>query len=301
MASPAARATAAARKCLPLTRQAAPPAAGDVTAVRRALLASSRTVVLTGAGVSTDSGIPDYRSPGRPPHRPLQHHEFMGAAANRRRYWARSMIGYERMCAANPNAIHKMLAEAEASKRIHHLITQNVDGLHERHASKVLQLHGSIHRVVCMDCHTKVSRRNVQEQLLNLNADSEAFDLASSQEVRPDGDMLLGDTVYKRMKIPPCPSCGGVLKPDVVFFGDVVPKDVVETSFKLVDEASFLLVLGTTLSTRSALRLLERFVDRRGSEAAAILNRGDTRGDCLVAPNHRFDQDIRPILKELLK
>jgi len=259
-----------------------------------------RLLVLTGAGVSTDSGIPDYRSPGRPPHRPIQHQQFLSSPSFRQRYWARSMIGFKRMDLAEPNMTHKALAHAEQQGRIHHIITQNVDGLHQKAGNDlVVNLHGSIHHVQCMDCHKIYLRKEVQDRLTHLNPTFEALvasvspDMTAppsllkhdshseaSRTLRPDGDVQLHESVYEQFNVPGCDACGGVLKPAVVFFGANVPAITNHTVNALIDEADALLVAGTSLAVWSSLRIVRKALER--SIDVAIVNDGPTRADDLV-------------------
>lgn len=238
-----------------------------------------RWLVLTGAGISTDSGIPDYRGPGSRPRNPMTYQEFLGSAAARQRYWARAHIGWSQMRAAEPNAGHLDLARRQRAGQLLGLITQNVDGLHQRAgAAGTIDLHGRLDRVACLDCGERSDRRHLHRRLLDLNpgwADRHV-------ELAPDGDVLLDDT--DAFVVAECPTCGGRLKPDVVFFGETVPKPRVQRCFDLVerarDEGAVLLVLGSSLQVMSGLR----FVRRAAKDATdiVIVNRGPTRGDGLA-------------------
>ena len=239
------------------------------------VLGDRRWLVLTGAGISTDSGIPDYRGPGSPVRTPMTYQEFVRTAEGRQRYWARSHVGWARMWTAEPNASHHMLAEMEAEGRLTGLITQNVDGLHERAGHRdVIDLHGRIDRVVCLGCGTVTPRGELHERLATLNPG-----YASRIGVlAPDGDVVLDDT--SDFVVAECLTCGGNLKPDVVFFGENVPKDRVERSYSLVAEAEALVVLGSSLQVMSGLRFVK--AARLRDIPIVIVNRGTTRGDDLA-------------------
>jgi NAD-dependent SIR2 family protein deacetylase len=245
------------------------------------LLAGRRFVVLTGAGVSTDSGIPDYRGPGAPVRRPMTYGDFVSGPPARQRYWARSHLGWARMRRAEPNAGHHALAALERAGAVRLLITQNVDGLHEAAGSQaVCALHGRISEVVCLSCRAVTSRAALHARLAELNPgwDDDHADVV----VRPDGDVELEDTAG--FVVPGCEECGGVLKPHVVFFGENVPRDRVERCYAAVEAldpaGEALLVLGSSLSVMSGLRFVKRAA-RRGVPVV-IVNRGWTRGDDLA-------------------
>jgi NAD-dependent SIR2 family protein deacetylase len=239
-----------------------------------------RIAVLTGAGCSTESGIPDYRSPGGAwsRHKPVQFGEFVRSAAARRRYWARSYSGWERFASATPNGAHRALRELESLGVVVALITQNVDGLHQRAGSRaVIELHGSNHRVTCLTCGSVVPREEIQERIREANDGWEADDAA----VAPDGDAALESSAIDSFLMPDCARCGGVLKPDVVFFGENVPKERVERAFAVVDAADALLVAGSSLAVYSGFRFVLGARDR--GKPVAILSIGETRGDALAA------------------
>jgi NAD-dependent SIR2 family protein deacetylase len=244
------------------------------------VLAERPLVVLTGAGVSTDSGIPDYRGPGKPPRAPMTYQEFVSGPAAQQRYWARAHVGWARMGGASPNAGHRALAALERRGRVDHLITQNVDGLHEAAGSRqVCALHGRISEVVCLSCRVVRGRERVQSRLGELNPDWIARHAAST--MRPDGDVEIDATAGFR--VPAC-DCGGVLKPHVVFFGENVPKDRVERCYAAVDALrsndGALLVLGSSLTVMSGLRFVRRAA--KLGVPVVIVNRGATRGDELA-------------------
>lgn len=257
------------------------------------LLATRRFTTLTGAGVSTDSGIPDYRGPGAPVRTPMTYQEFASGPAARRHYWARSFLGWSRMRHAEPNAAHHALARLGAAGRVPLLVTQNVDGLHERAGSPTLcALHGRIADVVCLDCRHRSSRVSLQERMALLNPGfARAHD---SAHMRPDGDVDLART--DGFEVPSCEVCGGVLKPDVVFFGENVPKDRVRRCLDAVESADALLVAGSSLTVLSGFRFV-RHAHKLGVPVV-IVNRGATRGDDLAT--HKVDTGCSEFLSALL-
>jgi NAD-dependent SIR2 family protein deacetylase len=240
------------------------------------LLRHGRLVVLTGAGLSTDSGIPDYRGPGSPARQPMTYQEFVSGPAARRRYWARSHLGWSRMRGASPNAGHRALAALDPEL----LITQNVDGLHEAAGSRrVVALHGRIADVICLSCRRTSSRAALATRMVSANPGYAARH--ASAESRPDGDVDLDDTAD--FVVPPCDWCGGVLKPDVVFFGENVPAARVQRCYEAVDALcsdDALLVLGSSLTVMSGFRFVRRAA--RAGVPVVIANRGATRGDDLA-------------------
>ncbi len=236
------------------------------------VLAAGGTAVLTGAGLSTDSGIPDYRGPGSPPRAPMTFQEFV-TPRGRQRYWARSFVGFERMSGAAPNAGHRALATLEHAGLLTGVITQNVDGLHQAAGSRaVIDLHGRIDRVVCLTCSRRSSRQEYQQLLAVLNPDATR---AGEIDLAPDGDAHVEDTEH--FVVADCAHCGGVLKPDVVFFGESVPPPVVADATALVAGAAALLVLGSSLTVYSGRRFV-RQAALRGIPVVAV-NRGPTRAD----------------------
>jgi len=233
----------------------------------------SLPLVLTGAGMSTDSGIPDYRGPDAPTRMPMTIGEFRSGPAARQRYWARSHLGWQRMHQASPNAGHRALADLQHHGAVGSVVTQNVDGLHQRAGTaRVIDLHGRIDRVICLDCHAISSRADLHARLTAANPD---FGDGLRLTHRPDGDVELTDT--GNFVLVGCRSCGGDLKPDVVFFGENVPPDRVAECYQLVEGAAALLVLGSSLTVQSGLRFVRR-AHRLGTPVA-IVNRGATRGD----------------------
>ncbi|MER7556767.1 Sir2 family NAD-dependent protein deacetylase [Nocardioides sp. NPDC126508] len=263
----------------------------DSYAAALALLQDRRLVVLTGAGVSTDSGIPDYRSPGSPSRQPMTFQQFISGPQERQRYWARSHLGWRRMGSAVPNASHRALAAIDPEL----LITQNVDGLHEQAApeparsGRIVTLHGRVADVICLSCRTVSPRRDLQVRMEALNAGwAEAH---ADVESRPDGDVALEET--QDFVVPDCEICGGILKPDVVFFGENVPKDRVARCMTAVDALAeprsfelrgerhegkgVLLVAGSSLAVMSGYRFVRRAA--KAGIPVVIVNRGATRGD----------------------
>ncbi|MGI9156509.1 MAG: NAD-dependent protein deacetylase [Marmoricola sp.] len=240
-------------------------------------LLERRLVLLTGAGLSTDSGIPDYRGPGAPVRAPMTYQEFVSGHEAQRRYWARAHVGWSRMSQAEPNPGHRAVAALESQGRVELLVTQNVDGLHERAGSRALvALHGRISEVACLDCRRVHNRAGVQGTMSALNPGYAHHHDAAV--VRPDGDVDLDDTAG--FVVPACESCGGRLKPDVVFFGENVPKDRVARCYAALDRADALLVAGSSLAVMSGLRFV-RYAAKAGLPVV-IVNRGPTRGDDLA-------------------
>ncbi|HTU30363.1 MAG TPA: NAD-dependent protein deacetylase [Solirubrobacteraceae bacterium] len=247
------------------------------------LVRRGRVVVLSGAGISTESGIPDYRGPtGRLRARlPMTIGEFTGSHLARQRYWARSQIGWRRMSDAAPNAGHAAVAELQRAGALTGIITQNVDGLHQAAGARdVVELHGSLSWVVCLDCSARTPRAALDERLQTANP---GFDdpLLEPSPSNPDGDVELADEHMARFRLVGCACCGSeLLKPDVVFFGENVPRPRVDRCYELVAAASSLLVLGSSLTVMSGLRFVQRA--QRDGIAVAIVNRGVTRGDPLA-------------------
>jgi NAD-dependent SIR2 family protein deacetylase len=236
-----------------------------------------RTVVLTGAGLSTDSGIPDYRGPGAPVRMPMTFQDFVASAGNQQRYWARAHLGWSRMGAAEPNPGHHALARLEALGSVSFLITQNVDGLHERAGQeRMVALHGRISEVICLDCGASMHRTAMQRELTLANPGW--LDEHGAVTARPDGDVDLEET--GRFVVPSCAGCDGRLKPNVVFFGENVPRQRVERCYAAIDEADALLVAGSSLTVMSGLRFV-RYAAKAGLPVV-IVNRGVTRGDDLA-------------------
>jgi NAD-dependent SIR2 family protein deacetylase len=243
-------------------------------AVRR-LLETGDVAVLTGAGMSTASGIPDYRGPdGQRRVRPMQYDEFLADPAGRRRYWSRAYAGWERFAAARPNPAHRAVAAWQQHGAVHGIVTQNVDGLHQAAgATGVIELHGNLGRVVCLDCSRGFPRTSMHRWLREANPDFRVH----TGEVRPDGDVALSEAQVARFRLVSCPECGGDrLKPDVVFFGGSVPRPLVDRAYAVVEQARALLVLGSSLQVMSGYRFVRRAAAL--GIPVAVVTRGGTRG-----------------------
>ncbi|WP_407636977.1 NAD-dependent protein deacetylase [Hamadaea tsunoensis] len=259
------------------------------------LMAAGGVTVLSGAGLSTESGIPDYRGPSGVArrHTPMTYQTFTGDVLARRRYWARSHLGWRRIARAEPNAGHRAVADLAAAGIVGGIITQNVDGLHQAGGARtVVELHGNLDRVVCLDCGASTGRLEHDERLRTANPAFAPEILA----VNPDGDVTLDDGALDGFQIVDCTACpGGTLKPDVVFFGETVPLDRVSHSYALVAQARLLLVLGSSLTVMSG----RRFVIRAAKLGipVAIVNQGPTRGDDYASL--RVDAPLGEILPEL--
>jgi NAD-dependent SIR2 family protein deacetylase len=261
-----------------------------------ASLRGRRIAVLSGAGMSTDSGIPDYRGPDSPPSNPMTIRQFTSDPVFRRRYWARNHVGWRHMDATLPNAGHRALAALEAAGVVSGLITQNVDLLHTKAGSgNVVNLHGTYAQVVCLDCAHTMSRTALADLLEAANPGfTRRAEAVGGIAVAPDADAIVGDTAS--FSIVDCPVCGGMLKPDIVYFGESVPKACVEQAYSLVDEADALLVAGSSLTVYSGYRFV-RHAAATGMPIA-IINRGPTRGDDLAAV--KIDNGCSPMLALLV-
>ncbi|HST86367.1 MAG TPA: NAD-dependent protein deacetylase [Kineosporiaceae bacterium] len=261
------------------------------------LIARGGVVVLSGAGLSTESGIPDYRGPSGAlrKHVPMTYQAFTDDPAARHRYWARSYLGWRQMAGARPNAGHHGVAALQQAGLISGIVTQNVDGLHQAAgATGVIELHGGLDRVICRNCDHVVDRAQLDR---DLRAANPTFAAAGSR-INPDGDAELSDDALAGFVMVDCESCGGgPLKPDVVFFGETVPRDRVEHCFDLVDRADSLLVLGSSLKVMSGFRFVLRAAKR--GIPVAIVNQGPTRGDgyCSV----RVDAPLGAVLSTMLQ
>jgi NAD-dependent SIR2 family protein deacetylase len=261
-----------------------------------AQLALGSVFVLSGAGVSTDSGIPGYRDErgawkGRAP---VQYREFVGSESVRKRYWARSSIGFPLIESATPNAAHHALRALEERAALSLLVTQNVDGLHRRAGSeRLVDLHGRLDQVRCLGCEALTSRRNLQSELLDLNPE---FARASAT-FKPDGDAELEDVDYERFVVVPCAACGGMLKPHVVFFGENVPKERVQQAMSALESSRSLLIVGSSLMVFSGYRFA-RAAARLGLPIA-IVNRGVTRADELSGL--KLDGNVGQILSDVVR
>lgn len=258
------------------------------------LLRERRTLILTGAGISTDSGIPDYRGPQGSLRKrsPITYSEFMRNEEARRRYWARSTLGWPMISSVRPNGSHAVVARLEAAGLATGVVTQNVDGLHGKAGStNIVELHGNLSRVLCLDCGAVESRHSLQDRMLRENPRWKEWQV----EEAPDGDAELPEELSRGFQIPQCLECGGVLKPDVVFFGENVPAHRVEEVFRMVEDADALLVLGSSLKVYSGFRFVERAA--RLGHPVAIVNLGETRGDGLAS--FRLDAPLLSVLPQL--
>jgi NAD-dependent SIR2 family protein deacetylase len=240
------------------------------------LLGRGGVVVLSGAGLSTESGIPDYRGPTGLARRaePMTYQAFTGAAAARQRYWARSHLGWQHIVRAAPNRGHQAVAEMQQRGLLSAIITQNVDGLHQAAgAQDVVELHGSLSRVICLRCGERTPREELDQRLRAANPDW----AAQARQVNPDGDAVLDDEATDHFNVVDCLGCAGTLKPDVIFFGENVPPGRVADCYAQVSEARALLVLGSSLTVMSGYRFV-RHAAKLGIPVA-IINQGPTRGD----------------------
>lgn len=268
----------------------------DVVAVEQlsAMVGAGGVVVLSGAGLSTESGVPDYRGPraaGARRPEPMSFAEFKASAAARRRYWARSHSGWPVIARAAPNAGHRAITVLQRTGFLNGIITQNVDGLHQASgADQVLDLHGRLHRVVCLSCRASTSRHDLQERLTAANPGRTGV-----ARVQPDGDVDLPEHAVEGFVVVACDSCGGDLKPDVVFFGENVPADRVAAGYRLLDAASSLLVVGSSLTVFSGRRFVLRAA--ANSLPIGIVNDGPTRADDLATL--RLSARLGPTLSRL--
>lgn len=244
------------------------------------LLHGRRIAVLSGAGLSTDSGIPDYRGPDSPPRNPMTYQQFVGDAEFRQRYWARNHVGWKHMDAARPNPGHRALAALERAGSVVGVITQNVDLLHTKAGSRqVIDLHGTYAQVRCLSCEHRISRFTLHERLCAANPGfDDRMRATTGLEVAPDADAVVTDT--EDFVVVDCERCDGMLKPDIVYFGETVPRPRVDLAFSVVDGADALLVAGSSLTVQSGLRFVRRAVQR--NIPVVVINRGPTRGDALA-------------------
>ena len=262
------------------TESVPPPSPGEERQLQRAvrLLAGKRLALLTGAGLSTDSGIPDYRGPDAPPRNPMTYQQFVGDPDLRRRYWARNHVGWHHLRAAAPNAGHYAVVELQRRGLLAGVITQNVDRLHSAAgAADVIDLHGRYDQVICLSCQTRFPRSEIARLLTDLNP-GYLERTRIDGEMAPDADADIADT--DDFHVAECPVCGGMLKPDFVYFGENVPKDRVADAFAVVDAASALLVAGSSLTVMSGLRFVRHAA--KTAKPVVIINRGFTRGDSLA-------------------
>ena len=258
------------------------------------LLAGRRVCVLSGAGLSTDSGIPDYRGPltRAKARNPIQHRAFVTDPATRARYWARSVLGWPRFRAFAPNGAHRACTTLERAGHLTGILTQNVDRLHRKADSRdVIELHGALHEARCLGCGATEDRDALQQRLLALNPEADRL----AHTLAPDGDADLDPAAVAGFVVAGCLACGGVLKPDVVFFGDNVPKPRVEEAFARLDAADALLVVGSSLMVFSGYRFVLRAAAR--GIPVAIVNLGESRGDEHAAV--RVDAPVGEVLPRL--
>jgi NAD-dependent SIR2 family protein deacetylase len=263
------------------------------------LLDGRRLAVLTGAGVSTDSGIPDYRGPDSPARRPMTYQQFVSDPAFRRTYWARNHVGWRYVHRTRPNAGHEAVVRMEASGVAVGVVTQNVDRLHTLAGSRsVIDLHGTYAEIVCLDCGDRTTRDALARRLEALNPGfAEAVGAVADVEIAPDADAVIEST--EGFRVADCARCGGMLKPDIVYFGESVPKERVERAYALVDSADALLVAGSSLAVMSGLRFV-RHVARSG-RPVVIVNRGATRADVEATLRvHAGTSQVLPALAERL-
>jgi NAD-dependent SIR2 family protein deacetylase len=262
--------------CQATAPDAQPTAPAGQLSMLAQLVSGGGVVILSGAGLSTESGIPDYRGPTGLARRaePMTYQTFVSGAAARRRYWARSHLGWRHISGAVPNLGHRAVAELEHRGLLAGIITQNVDGLHQAAgARRVIELHGGLDRVVCLACGERTGRERLDQRLRAANP---GWDAPVAQ-VNPDGDAILADDEVARFRVVDCNRCGGLLKPDVVFFGENVPRSRVDQCHALVEQAGALVVLGSSLTVMSGYRFV-----RHAAKLAipvAIVNLGPTRGD----------------------
>ena len=252
-------------------------------------------VILSGAGLSTESGIPDYRGPTGRARRaePMTYQTFTGSTAARQRYWARSHAGWRHVARARPNAGHRAVAELERRGLVSGIITQNVDGLHQAAgARRVIELHGSLDRVACLGCGQRTGREELDRRLRLANPDW----AARASAINPDGDAVLAGEAVRRFRVVDCLRCGGLLKPDVVFFGENVPRPRVDDCYALVENAGALVVLGSSLTVMSGYRFVRQAA--RLNIPVVIVNQGATRGDAHAVAT--IDAPLGPALTALV-
>ncbi|KAM3939542.1 NAD-dependent protein lipoamidase sirtuin-4, mitochondrial [Leptodactylus fuscus] len=265
---------------------ACPPTdANEVQKLQEFVHRSQRLFVMTGAGISTESGIPDYRSEGvglyaRTERKPIQHSEFVRSHTARKRYWARNFVGWPQFSSHQPNLAHLALANWENTGKLHWLVTQNVDALHTKAGQhRMTELHGCNHRVVCLGCGTVIKRSELQEKFIALNPswNEQAYGVA------PDGDVFLTDEQVSYFRVPPCGRCGGILKPQMTFFGDTVSRELVYSLYERLTEADAMLIAGSSLQVYSGYRFALKAQEK--NIPIAILNIGATRADHLSLVN----------------
>ncbi|XP_049879251.1 NAD-dependent protein deacylase Sirt4 [Pectinophora gossypiella] len=276
-----------------------PPDQNDIEKLKDFLIHQKKLLVLTGAGISTESGIPDYRSEevgmyARSNHKPIQYQEFVKYPRVRQRYWARNFVGWPRFSSVQPNASHHSVRELEKAGKVTAIVTQNVDRLHHKAGSEnVIELHGTGYIVKCLRCPYEISREVLQEELMQNNPDMES----SFSMIRPDGDVELSKEQVERFKTPLCPKCEGPLKPDIVFFGDNVPKLRVDQVRAATTNSDGIFVLGSTLTVYSSYRIILQAKEEK--KRVAVLNIGPTRADDII--DLKISAKCGDILPELCK
>jgi NAD-dependent SIR2 family protein deacetylase len=271
------------------------PRRSEVESLAEMMAEAGRVTVLTGAGCSTASGIPDYRGPNGTwtRRRPILFSDFVRSEDRRRNFWARNYRGWPRFSNARPNPAHLALARLEELGRVELLVTQNVDDLHQRAGSRrLLPLHGSSTQVVCLSCRATLPRTSMQSMLEKLNPDWDVLPVG----LAPDGDAELDPELTRSFRVPDCPRCGGLLKPDVVFFGEAVPKDRVEATLTALDRSAMLLVVGSSLTVWSGYRFA--VAARERGRKVAIINQGETRADAIA--DVRVEGECGCVLTEML-
>jgi NAD-dependent SIR2 family protein deacetylase len=257
-------------------------------------------VLLSGAGLSTESGIPDYRGPTGRARRaePMTYQTFVAGAAARQRYWARSHVGWRHVARAAPNAGHRAVAGLERRGLVDGIITQNVDGLHQAAgARQVIELHGSLDRVRCLSCGQRTARTELDARLRAANPGWLRYVSGEATAINPDGDAVLADPAVERFRVVGCRQCGGLLKPDVVFFGENVPRPRVDDCYALVERARALVVLGSSLTVMSGYRFVRQAAKLQ--IPVVIMNQGQTRGDAQAIAT--IDAPLGPALTALVR
>ncbi|KAG6461456.1 NAD-dependent protein deacylase Sirt4 [Manduca sexta] len=256
-----------------------PPDHKDIEILRSFLVKHDKILILTGAGISTESGIPDYRSEevglyARSNHKPIQYQEFVKYPKVRQRYWARNFVGWPRFSSVQPNDTHLAIRELEKIGKVTSIVTQNVDRLHHKAGSEnVIELHGTGYIVKCLNCPYEIDRHELQDKILKNNPSIQS----NFTMIRPDGDVDLSKEQVDNFRVPLCPKCEGPLKPDIIFFGDNVPKQRVELVRSKVSDSDAVFVLGSSLTVYSSYRIILQA--REENKEIAILNIGPTRAD----------------------
>lgn len=276
----------------------------DISRLQTFISSVNRILVLTGAGISTESGIPDYRSEvvglyARSGHKPVQYQQFIKCDSIRRRYWARNYLGWNRFSSFEPNNGHKCLAEWERSNKVLQICTQNVDRLHQKAGTQnIVELHGNGYVVKCLNCKYSVYRYLFQQMLYQMNNNIICDHIINDDnKIRPDGDIDIDSEFVQLFQYPSCPRCNGVLKPDIVFFGDNVPKDRVDYVYKKLDESDALLVIGSSLHVYSGYRFA--LSAAQSKKPIAVINIGPTRIDHFNNI-HKFNRRAGDLLPQII-